>query len=827
MDGMKDTLRSRLLWNAGWLRAALEAAAAFLLFFFLLLLLQPSDSVWLIGLLSIALGCASWCALRIQPPSGVWWRCILEEAGMVFGVGVILTAALCIPVYTLELIGAVKLTGLQSIDLVLSAFTFISDFLYAMMRIGIGIHVLAGKIAKNQPRISFFRKVTPARAWLEAALACLAFFFLLIPVHALDYRTGETWLVFLLLECVACAVWLALRARLPSGAGWRIVLHEFGLLAAVITVYFTGVCLPILLLGWPEAIPGMWSLFPPNVFFFYIAFFIYVAFVISRVWMWLSRLTESIAGRETSGFLPAGQPREQPRFLFFFRTGFWRAALEGMAGTFLLSWAVLFDPLRFGNVFLVIIPGIFVAWCALRLRLTSGSWPKRLQREIGFALAYGALLPVALCAAVICLSIPLSGQSWEFLPSIFLLSAPILALVFGVFRAAITLILVWRRFQRRSMVLSLTNAILSIIFAGIAFIIALWSLALIITTDLPVEPSLQSNIISQAFHRLSFVLTPALGILVLLILASLLFILPPAMLFSYLVARSNTQRIRELADAAGAMRGGNYSVQVAVKGEDEVARLQSDFNAMTSDLGRTVREVQTERDRVAGLLQSRRELIAGVSHELRTPVATIRAHLESARRKRSITSLAGELTILDREVIRLQSLIEDLFALSQAEVNKLTLDLKPVDAGEIVRERVAAMAPLAWQPGRVQVTAEVAAGVPQALADRMRLEQSLTNLIYNAVRYTRPGGVVVVTASSETDGIRIDVRDSGEGIAPKDLPNIFDRFYQGKSAAKGSGSGLGLALVKEFAEAMGGSVAVESEVGKGSCFTLRLKQTGK
>jgi signal transduction histidine kinase len=245
---------------------------------------------------------------------------------------------------------------------------------------------------------------------------------------------------------------------------------------------------------------------------------------------------------------------------------------------------------------------------------------------------------------------------------------------------------------------------------------------------------------------------------------------------------------------------------------------------LAADLGRTVREVQTERDRVAGLLQSRRELIAGVSHELRTPVATIRAHLESARRKRSITSFTEELTILDREVIRLQTLIEDLFTLSQTEVNKLTLDLKPVDAGEVIRERVAAMAPLAWQPGRVQVTAEITAGAPKALADRMRLEQSLTNLIYNAVRFTRPGGVVIVAISPEKDGVRIDVRDSGEGIAPKDLPYIWDRFYQGKSAMKGPGTGLGLALVKEFAGAMGGSVAVESEVGKGSCFTLHLKQ---
>jgi signal transduction histidine kinase len=821
MNGLNGSLRSRVLWNANWLRAALEAAAGFLLCFFLLLALQPAGSVWLFGLFCATLGCAVWCGLRIRPSSVTGYQEFIEEAELVLGVTLVLTAAVCIPVYGLELLGAVRLGGFVSLDLGLTVFTIFSGLMYGIIRIGLGATAAVRRYAENPQGFSFIRRTSSVRAGLEGVVASIALFFLLAPLLLFDPGTGDFWAWSLLITWIGLAIGFTARAQLPSGKRWKIIFHELALLAAANGFYFTGICLSIILLGWIDR-PGMWWFLPPagggpGIF----ALFITVAFVLARGSGWMGFLIDSADQRRG----PGAEAREaQPRLLFFFRTGFWRAALEGMAGTFLLSWAVLFDPLRFGNVFLVVIPGIFLAWCALRLQLTSGPWPKKLQREIGFALAYGVLLSVALCAAVICLSIPLSGQLWEQLPSIFLLSAPILALVFGVFRAAITLIHVWRRFQRRSMVLSLTNAILSIIFAGIALIAGLWSFAFIFSTDLPVEPSLQPNIISQAFYRLTMALVPLLGVMVLLFLLSLLFILPPAILFSYLVARSNTRRIRELADAAGAMRGGDYSIQVPVKGEDEVARLQADFNAMASDLGRTVREVQTERDRVAGLLQSRRELIAGVSHELRTPVATIRAHLESARRKRSVSSRTEELTILDREVIRLQSLIEELFTLSQAEVNKLTLDLNPVDAGEIVRERVAAMAPLAWQPGRVQVTAEIAAGAPRALADRMRLEQSLTNLIHNGVRHTPPGGVVVVAVTCEKDSVRIDVRDSGEGIAAKDLPNIWDRFFQGKSAAKSPGSGLGLALVKDFAEAMGGSVAVESEVGRGSCFTIRLPQ---
>ncbi|MGB7537594.1 MAG: HAMP domain-containing sensor histidine kinase, partial [Anaerolineales bacterium] len=554
--------------------------------------------------------------------------------------------------------------------------------------------------------------------------------------------------------------------------------------------------------------------------------FITVAFILARGSGWMGLLLDNAEKRRD----PATEARDaQPRLWIFFRTGFWRAALEGMAGTFIITLAVLsFDPLQIQNLGLVILSGVFALWCALRLRLSSGSWRKRLEREIGYALAGGVLLSIALSAAMILVRIPLAADTWTSEgPQVLLVVSIVLAVLFGLLRLAFSLIYAWSRIQRRSMVLSLTNAILSTVIIGIALFSSLLIIPFGWMSEAPSAPGYPMNAFSAAFSRVTLVILPILGAIALLLLVSMLVILPAAMLFSYLVARSNTRRIRELADAAGAMRGGNYSIQVPVKGEDEVARLQSDFNAMASDLGRTVHEVQTERDRVAGLLQSRRELIAGVSHELRTPVATIRAHLESARRKRSVSSLAEELTILDREVIRLQSLIEELFTLSQAEVNKLTLDLQPVDVGAIVRERVAAMAPLAWQPGRVQVTAEITAGIPQALADRMRLEQSLTNLIHNGVRHTPPGGVVMVAVSFEADAVRIDVRDTGEGIAPKDLPYIWDRYYQAKGPAKIRGSGLGLALVKDFIEAMSGSVAVESEVGKGSCFTLRLKQAGK
>jgi len=822
---MKDVPPSRILWNASWLRAALETTAAFLLFFFFLLLLKPDSMVWFLGLFCMCLACASWCAMRIRLPAGVWRRCLLREAGIVLGLSLVLTAGVCIPVYALELIGAVDLGGFKSVDLGLTVFTIFSGLMYGLMRIGIGLPALARISSNNPSAFSFFRRAAPARAWLEAALACVVFFFLSAPLLVFDPGKGELWAYSLVVACVICAIWFAFRTRLPAGTEWKIALHELALPVAANTIYYIGICLPMVLVGWAAREELRWFL-PPSGGPVFFAFVITVTFLLFRAWVWLTPILQAAGGRGNPDSRMMEIPQDQPRFLIFFRTGFRRAILEAVAGTFFLSLVILTDPNQVQNIGLLFIPGGFALWCALRMRLSSGPWQRRLLLDAGYSLAGGGFLAGTLFAASLSSNAYYPDSFGQILVE-FLFVMGIMVLVFGVFRAGISLSYYWRRLQRRSMVLSLTNAILTIVLIGITFFGCLIIIPTSLMTENPGFVSLPSNALSSAFYRLTLMLIPMLGALAILIILALMLILPPAALFSYWVARNHTNRIAELVQAAGAMRGGKYSVQVPVQGEDEVARLQSDFNAMASDLDRTVCDLQTERDRVAGILQSRRELIAGVSHELRTPVATIRAHLESARRKRSISSLSAEWTILDREVIRLQSLIDDLFALSQAEVNKLILDLKPVDAGAVVRERVAAMAPLAWNPGRVQVIAEVAAGVPPASADRMRLEQALTNLIHNAVRHTPPGGVVVVGISSAADAVRIDVRDTGEGISPKEIPNIWDRYYQGKGASKNPGAGLGLALVKEFVEAIGGSVAVESEVGKGSCFTLRLRLVGE
>jgi signal transduction histidine kinase len=313
-----------------------------------------------------------------------------------------------------------------------------------------------------------------------------------------------------------------------------------------------------------------------------------------------------------------------------------------------------------------------------------------------------------------------------------------------------------------------------------------------------------------------------------LISVIVLFVMSPlAMIFSYFTIRPTVQRLESLVKATHALRSGNYAARVEIKGEDEVGQLQTDFNAMAEKLESAVQTIEAERDRVNGLLQSNRELVASVSHELRTPVAAIRGYLEPLIEAGDTPppNYKQDLAIVNREVLRLQTIIEDLFALSRAEVGKLTLKCNAGEVAPHIRRVVETAAPLGWQNRKVQVLAEIPPNLPPAHFDGGRLEQILSNLVQNAIRHTSPGGLVVVSATAEPEYLRMEVRDTGEGIAPEDLPHIWQRFYRAENATTG-GAGLGLALVRELTCAMGGNVEVASTPGKSSIFVIRLKSVG-
>jgi signal transduction histidine kinase len=500
-----------------------------------------------------------------------------------------------------------------------------------------------------------------------------------------------------------------------------------------------------------------------------------------------------------------------------------------LLGGFLLAgllslWANLPQNVLTQGVFFL--SGGAALWCAVRSKgPRRGGRLRRWGQEVLLALALSLLLAVGWrYGARLLWGDVLSGASgrWSSADLFLVASGP----EYLVFRTGVYLWQLWIELRRRRLLWSLTHVQVQVVVAFALIYLILFVAALFLQGRVP-STVVEGGGLESVVSSLILTILPLLSVALAGTVVVLVVVLPPTVLFAYLLARRTTRRLEGLAGVTAKLRGGEYGTRVEVEGEDEVAQLQADFNAMAGELERAVRDLQAERDKVAALLQSRQQLTASVSHELRTPVATLRGYLESSRARPGAElpePLAQDLGVMEAEVLRLQGLIEDLFTLSRTEAGGLPLDLRPADVGALVRRRIEAMAPLAWQANRVEIVHELAADLTPAMADEGRLEQVLTNLLRNGVQHTLPGGIVAVAAAVEDEAIRIDVRDTGAGIAEQDLPHIWDRFYRGEArdGAGRGGAGLGLALVKELTEAMGGTVAVDSAPGQGSCFTVRL-----
>jgi two-component system, OmpR family, phosphate regulon sensor histidine kinase PhoR len=220
----------------------------------------------------------------------------------------------------------------------------------------------------------------------------------------------------------------------------------------------------------------------------------------------------------------------------------------------------------------------------------------------------------------------------------------------------------------------------------------------------------------------------------------------------------------------------------------------------------------------------RRDFVANVSHELRTPITAARSAAETLRAALGDPDAASRFVgIVERNIERLQQLVEDLLDLSRIEARDFRLQPEPLDLAPFI-ERVLESYRGRAAEKQIQLAATTSAG--SITADPRALERALGNLVDNAVKYCPAGSRVTVTAERSEAGLRLAVEDTGEGIEPKHLPRLFERFYRvdsGRSRALG-GTGLGLAIVKHLVEAAGGRVEVQSTVGRGTTFTIRLPE---
>lgn len=285
------------------------------------------------------------------------------------------------------------------------------------------------------------------------------------------------------------------------------------------------------------------------------------------------------------------------------------------------------------------------------------------------------------------------------------------------------------------------------------------------------------------------------------------------LVLSLFFSRSVIAPVRAMSRATQRIADGRYDERVRVNGSDELAQLALYFNQMAEKLNQ--------------IESMRRRLVGDVSHELRTPLTAIKGSMEGLM-DGVLPATNETYQQIHTEADRLNRLVDDLQELSRVEAHAHELDFRPVDVSSLAQTVVKRLTPHA-ESKRISLDLMLAPDLPHVLADEDRATQVLTNLTGNALQYTPEGGRIIISAKQIDDEVQISVRDTGIGIPPEHLANIFDRFYRvdkSRSRQSGGGSGIGLTIARALIEAHGGHIWAESAgEEKGSTFTFALPIT--
>jgi len=325
-------------------------------------------------------------------------------------------------------------------------------------------------------------------------------------------------------------------------------------------------------------------------------------------------------------------------------------------------------------------------------------------------------------------------------------------------------------------------------------------------------------------------------------------------LIAWAISRRITRPLTQLTDAAEELARGTYEHPVALPSRDEVGRLAASFDAMARQvvtarqelerraadaqaaadaltvantrLRRTTEEAERARAEADRANRAKSDFLAMMSHELRTPLNAIGGYAELIE-----MGIHGPVTDAQREALlrigrsqaHLLTLINDVLSFARIDAGQVQYAIEDVPLDDALSGLEALVAPQVRARG---LTFEHHACDPSltARADRDKLRQLVLNLLGNAIKYTPEGGLVALSCDADASAVRVHVRDTGVGIPAERLPSIFDAFVQGDRALNrpNDGVGLGLAISRELAHGMGGTLSVASEVGRGSTFTLTL-----
>lgn len=279
-------------------------------------------------------------------------------------------------------------------------------------------------------------------------------------------------------------------------------------------------------------------------------------------------------------------------------------------------------------------------------------------------------------------------------------------------------------------------------------------------------------------------------------------------ILSYLVSRRIVQPLIQMEDITKDFAAGDLQKRMSPQEIPELDQLANSFNRMAAEL--------------QNVEQRRRDLVTDLTHELRTPLTIVEGYLEGL--SDGTLEPSSELyQLLSRETLRMRRLVNDLQELSKIEAGYLPIDTQPTTLYPILKSVVQRFSDQVLDDQPLTLTLEASPELPPVAADAIRIEQVLVNLVGNALRYTSQGSITV-KAWQSGDRVWTAVSDTGIGIAPEDLPHIFERFWRSdRSRERNSGgTGIGLAISQRLVELHQGTMEVDSEVGQGSTFRFSL-----
>jgi heavy metal sensor kinase len=279
-------------------------------------------------------------------------------------------------------------------------------------------------------------------------------------------------------------------------------------------------------------------------------------------------------------------------------------------------------------------------------------------------------------------------------------------------------------------------------------------------------------------------------------------------LFGFLLARKAMAGVQRVTDTATRIGGHDLSRRVPLAHEgQEINALAHAFNAML--------------ERIESLLNELRQITDNIAHELRTPITRIRGIAETTLKSGvdvgEFQEMAG--TVIDG-CDDLIEMLGTMLEIAKTDSGVAELDIARLDLGDIVAEAVDLFAPLAEDKG-IEIHWATPSQHATVSGDRRRLQRAVANLLDNAIKYTPPGGTVVLTVQENAAGVQVEITDTGMGIDENDLPHVFERFYRGDKSRSTAGTGLGLSLARAIVKAHGGDITVNSSP-QGTAFCILL-----